>query len=113
MGDDVSNTPEMRRIPFEVELDRDGKQILSLIDEGPSEGQRYARYVDCAGGCGFLIGCGDAVESASHLSCATLAAGGSKFPDCHRADTFGEQYRCSTNCQFGQVCAHGHFASVA
>lgn len=34
------------------------------------------------------------------------------YPDCHKADKFGDQYRCSTNCQYGQECPHG-FQSIS
>lgn len=55
--------------PVEVELDANGRQLLAHTEEGLS----FAQYLPCSGGCGYLIGCGDAVEEAGHLSCLSTA----------------------------------------
>lgn len=55
-----------RRIPPEVSVDYQGNQILALNERGES----FARYLPCAGGCGYLVGVGDAIDQAWHESCA-------------------------------------------
>ncbi len=53
-------------LPPEVTVDHHGRQILALRENG----ERFRRYVRCAAGCGYLIGVGDAIEDATHESCA-------------------------------------------
>lgn len=55
-----------RDVPPEVVVDEHGRQVLALTDDG----LRYSRYVECSAGCGWLIGCGDAIDQVSHESCA-------------------------------------------
>lgn len=50
----------MRWVPPEVRLDDDGRQVLA---------PGFNRYEPCAGGCGYLIGCGDAIDTICHESC--------------------------------------------
>lgn len=52
--------------PPEVELDYRGIQVLA---KQPS-GQPFRQYLLCSGGCGYVIGCGDAIEEVYHNSCA-------------------------------------------
>ena len=56
-----ADRPEAVCIPPEVVTDHHGRQLLS---------PGFQRYEPCAGGCGFLIGCGDAVDTVIHESCA-------------------------------------------
>jgi hypothetical protein len=49
--------------PPEVHLDLCGRQILA---------PGFPRYLPCAKECGYLIGCGDAVDTVWHESCETL-----------------------------------------
>lgn len=59
-------------VPDEVVLDHHGRQVLAVIDDEVPEmaGKPFRRYIPCSEGCGYLIGCGDAIESVAHLSCA-------------------------------------------
>lgn len=52
-------------VPPEVVLGHHGNQVLARR----ANGEPYRQYVECSEGCGFLIGCGDAVESIAHDSC--------------------------------------------
>lgn len=56
--------------PPEVVTDYHRHQVLALTDSG----EPFTQYVECSDGCGYVIGCGDAVESASHMSCAERTA---------------------------------------
>lgn len=47
-----------------------GQQIFHRTNGG----KHFPRYVECAGGCGWLIGVGDAVDTATHASCAARLA---------------------------------------
>lgn len=53
--------------PPEVALDYHHNQILALQENG----ERFPRYIDCSV-CGWLIGCGDAIDAITHESCAAL-----------------------------------------
>lgn len=55
-------------VPPEVVLDAHGRQVLALTEQGA----RFSRYIECEGGCGWLIGVGDAVDTVSHESCAVV-----------------------------------------
>ncbi len=52
-------------VPPEVVVDEHGRQVLALTDDG----DHYSRYIPCAAGCGWYIGVGDAIDTASHESC--------------------------------------------
>ena len=59
-------------IPPEVELEGlvgSRRQKLAVRDNG----EPFRQYLLCMYGCGFLIGCGDAVQEVGHLSCAARA----------------------------------------
>lgn len=47
-------------VPPEVTLDHHGRQVLA---------PGFRRYEPCAKGCGYLIGCGDAIDEIWHESC--------------------------------------------
>lgn len=51
--------------PPEVVLDYHRVQVLARTDAG----EPFAQYALCDGGCGWLIGCGDAIDTISHESC--------------------------------------------
>lgn len=55
--------------PLEVETNDDGEQLFRVQD-----GKHFQRYVECAGGCGWWIGVGDAADTATHASCAARLA---------------------------------------
>lgn len=57
-------------VPPEVVLDYHRRQVLARDEEG----RPFAQYVECSVGCGYLIGCGDAVDSVAHASCVARAA---------------------------------------
>ena len=44
-------------------------QKLAVRDDG----QPFRQYLLCAGGCGYVIGCGDAIEEVWHNSCLERA----------------------------------------
>lgn len=54
--------------PPEVTFDYHWDQVLARRDDG----SRFPRYVECEG-CGWLIGCGDAIDTIWHNSCYALA----------------------------------------
>lgn len=58
--------------PPEVEVDPIGNQLHA---RDPRTGEYFPRYLECAAGCGWLIGCGDAVDTVTHLSCEAEAEG--------------------------------------
>lgn len=61
---EVSDSPA-RRVPPEVVVDSHGRQVLAtFINDEP-----FRQYLPCAGGCGYLIGCGDAIGEITHYSC--------------------------------------------
>ena len=64
-------------VPPEVTLGSDGRQVLGVIDSEDREraGQPFERYVECESGCGYLIGCGQAIDTISHLSCSAIVNG--------------------------------------
>lgn len=57
------------RVPPEVVLDEAGVQVLAFDEDG----KPFPRYLPCSEGCGYYIGCGDAVDSISHHSCRQAA----------------------------------------
>lgn len=51
--------------PPEVIVDYHRQQRASMRDDG----QPFDQYLECSEGCGYLIGCGDAVGEIAHVSC--------------------------------------------
>lgn len=54
--------------PPEVEFDYHWNQVVARRDDG----SYFTQYVECEG-CGWLIGCGDVIESIWHNSCYAAA----------------------------------------
>lgn len=50
--------------PPEIVLDHHFHQVLALQDDG----EPFMQYVPCSV-CGWLIGCGDAIDTITHNSC--------------------------------------------
>lgn len=65
-----ANPRRMWPPPPEVETDNNGAQLFRMMQDG----KHFPRYVECAGGCGWWIGVGDAVDTATHDSCAEREA---------------------------------------
>jgi hypothetical protein len=59
-GEDFTPVRRPDTVPPEVVVDVHGRQVLAA---------GYNRYVPCEGGCGYVIGVGDGVGTAWHLSC--------------------------------------------
>jgi hypothetical protein len=56
---------DMENVPPEVVLDYHLNQVRATTEDG----KPFPRYVECSAGCGWLIGCGDAIDTISHESC--------------------------------------------
>lgn len=103
--------------PPEVGLDICGRQVLAREHDGT----RYPRYVDCAGGCGCLIGVGGVVETAEHVSCAVLRGAVAKKPpaadppvvlDETRLREIGDLIRYKSSVSFTSHRAHESVAAM-
>jgi hypothetical protein len=65
VGDTISKRPtDGKPWPPEVTFDYHWNQVVARRDDG----SYFPQYVEC-GGCGWLIGCGDAIDSIWHNSC--------------------------------------------
>lgn len=69
-----------RPVPPEVVLDYHSRQVLARDEQG----NPFQQYAFCAGGCGYLIGCGDAIDLIWHESCAAplSPSTNSREPEC-------------------------------